>query len=140
MPASIQKFKPKIFILAMWILCFSHAKAQSHADHDVAMSKFMKFYNAEQSDSICDLFAYCQNIKDSNIWSKPEIMETKKEYGEMISFKFMGYEPGDSVRLYKTVCTKKTFCTGITIDEDKKLLTHRFHTTSPYIKKLLRKN
>lgn len=129
--------KKVVFIVSCF--CFLQSHGQTQTDYDNVMTKFMKFYNAEQSDSICHLFSESWGDMRMTLWTKAHLMETKKEYGEMNSIKFMGIEPGDA-RLYKTVCTKKTFGTGVVLDSTGKMLTHRFHTTSPYIKKLLKKN
>lgn len=131
--------KMKNLILTLSCFCFLQVHAQTQTDYDSVMAKFMKFYNAEQADSICNLFADSWGKAKKTLWTKEDILENKKEYGEMTSITFMGIEPGDA-RLYKTVCTKKTFGTGVVLDSTSKMLTHRFHTTSPYIKKLLKKN
>jgi hypothetical protein len=129
----------KNLIIFLFGVCFFQTYGQTQAEYDNAMARFMKFYNANQADSICNLFSDTWGEHKKTLWTSQDLMETKREYGEMTSFKYMGVEPGDSIRLYKTVCTKKTFGTGISLDTDNKMLTHRFHTTSPYIKKLLRK-
>jgi hypothetical protein len=130
----------KNLILILSCFCFLQMNGQKQTDYDNAIANFMKFYNAGQADSICNMFSGTWGEKKKTLWTDDDIRELKKEYGEMKAFKYMDIEPGDSVRLYKAVCAKKTFGMGVSLDKNNKMLTHRFDTTSPYIKMLLKKN
>ena len=94
-------------ILIMACFSFLKAMAQDQKDYDHVMNKFIQFYNAEQADSICSLFADSWGEMRATLWTKEHILENKKEYGEMSSIIYVGVEPGNA-RLYKTVCAKKT--------------------------------
>lgn len=118
---------------------------QTKADYENAMSKFMKFYNARQGDSINAMFsAEWDDMKKTHpLWTNEQGAEMLKEYGSLKSFKFIGVDKTDPARVYvfKTVFSKagvKT--TSLTLDKHNRLGTFRLITESDGIDKLLKKS
>lgn len=120
---------------------------QSKADYDHVMSRFVNFFNHDQSDSLCMMYRENKNRKadDHNcMWNPDQLKSFLNYYGELKSFKYMGTEPGDHVTLIKiefnkTVDGRSGYAIGMTLDKQNNIDIFRFFTTSPYIDSLLRK-
>ena len=92
-------------------------------------------------DSVRHMFSPTtwSDFSPEQLWSTGECADLQKKYGDIKSFTYIGVMDDDStLKLYKTVTTKKTFATGISIDKDSKLETFRFHTSSPHIDRLMK--
>lgn len=113
---------------------------KSETDYEKVMEQFKGYYNQQQADNIVNMFSNPEQMK--GFMNSKMVDELMKDYGKLISFKFLGLE-GDNkyedVALFKMVCEKSVHVMGISIDKDNKLGTFRFETSSTYIDKLLAK-
>ena len=123
----------------MFCLYFVQGNAQNKAEYENVVGKFMKFYNNNQPDSICNLFADSWGKARKTLWTAEKLKEIKDEFGLMNSYKYMDGKPGDLL-LYRVVFEKSTHAMGLSLDKKSKLLTFRFKTTSDAIEKLLQQN
>ncbi len=129
----------KRLLIVLFCLYFVQSYAQKKADYDNVVGKFMKFYNNDQPDSICDLFAISWGEARETLWTAEKLKKIKDEFGMMKSYKYMDSKPG-GLLLYKVVFEKSTHAMGLSLDKKSKLLTFRFKTTSDSIEELLRQN
>ncbi len=129
----------KIFLLLICFYVFE-SSAQKQTYYETVIGKFMKFYNADQADSICNLFADSWGKTKATIWKPEDIKELKEKYGAMKSYKYMQMERKSDIALFKCVFEKTSdFCMGVSLDKKKKMKTFRFKTESDYINDLLKK-
>lgn len=126
----------------MLSLCLSFiaiaAFSQSKADYEHTMNKFMKFYNHNQADSIRNMFSDSYAKLKDRLMPMDLLLELKKKYGKMESYKYIGVTPEDTVTIFKTVFTKHKQATGILLNKENKMETFRFETTSEEIDSLLK--
>ncbi len=134
-----------LFLLVVTLPFMS--SAQSQADYEHTVAKFMKFYNANQPDSICSQYSDEWGEAKKTLWTKEKTDDIKKRYGKMISYKFLdlyndgtGDGGGSGLAFFKTKFEKSTHIMGITLNKKNELLTFRFKTTSPHIDSLLAAN
>lgn len=81
--------------------------AQTKADYNKVMNKFVKFYNAGKGDSILKLWALKDRKSIEWMWSPKEMAKLHDQYGLIKSVKYMGKEDdGSSAVAYQTVFTK----------------------------------
>ncbi len=120
----------KLFALLVFLLPLAVA-AQTKIHYEKAMSKFQKFYNKGQGDSINAMFGHIpDDMKFSRrLWTDDTNAERLKEYGKLKSFKFIGIDESDPEKVYvfKTIFSKagaKT--TSLTLYEDNSVGTFRF--------------
>ncbi len=119
-----------------WIVFFLIpvvSKAQSVKDYEIAMTKFQKFYNAGQGDSINSMFGHSTGIflNGRPMWNDIDMKSVIKEYGALQSCKFLGVDTTDpdSVYVFETRFSKKgKKMTSLTLEKDYKLGTFRFIT------------
>jgi hypothetical protein len=116
--------------------------AQKQADYEQAMSRFVKFYNNNQGDSIKNMWPPKERGDwMDKMWSKERIESNQKEYGKILSYKYIGIDtedPNPGLAVFKTqfsVVGWKT--TSMTLEKGHYLSTFRFITSSDGIKKLL---
>ena len=133
------------FILMKYLLSFamflspSLCMSQTREDFDDIMMKFVRYYNAKQIDSIHNLASDSWGDGKAFLWNDKSVEKLHKEYGKIISHKYAGEDTNDyNIQFYKMVAEKKVFMTGLTLEEDKKLGTFRFHTSSRFIDSLLK--
>jgi len=118
--------------------------SQTKTDHEYAMSRFKKFYNNKQGDSIVKMWPsdapYIGSIKRS--WNKEMLESLHEKYGKLLSYEYVGIDKDDSnpglavfITKYSVVGEKTT---SLTLDEKKYLSTFRFITSSDGIDKLLK--
>jgi hypothetical protein len=106
--------------------------------YEEVMKQFQRFYNNGQTDSIANLFSRHPEQADEPFYTKNEMQEMTRDYGKIISFKYMARDDRDpSVVLFKIICEKSTHVMGFSIDKYAKFETYRFETSSLYIDKLL---
>jgi hypothetical protein len=129
----------KKLLVVLFCLYFIQGNAQRKTDYENVVDKFMKFYNNNQPDSICDLYADSWGDARKTLWTAEKLKKIKDEFGTMKSYKYMDGKPGDLL-LYKVVFEKSTHAMGLSLDKKSKLLTFRFKTTSDSIEKLLQQN
>lgn len=137
-----QPFKMKTLALLGFLLPMA-VTAQTKADYEHVMAKFQKFYNAGQGDSIQAMSKpFIQLISKNNpLWTNERNAEALKQFGKLKSFAFLGIDKTDpdNVYVFQTFFRKagaKT--TSLTLDENSKLGTFRFMTTSDGIDDLLK--
>lgn len=113
----------------------SSSHAQTQGTYELAMNKFMNYFNKNQGDSIGNMFGSGQSI-----FNQGSVESMRKHYGKIRFFQYMGIDPSDSVRLFKIVLVKLTEpkVTGILLDKDDKVTALHFFTSSPYIDSLLK--
>ena len=118
--------------------------AQTKKDYHQAMAKFQRLYNAGQGDSIHAMFkpSVQTAIAEHPLWTNERNAKALKEFGTLKSFKFIGIDKTDpeNVYVFQTIFSKagvKT--TSLTLDENSRLGTFRFITTSEGIDDLLKK-
>lgn len=108
---------------------------QHRKDYSEMVQKFVKYYNGNQSDSICTLFQARAN--NECFWLKTDNYST---YGEIINYKYLGIDPIEKVTIYKIQFKNKgTKAISFTLANGR-FETFRFDTSSEYIQKLLAKN
>lgn len=129
----------KKLLIVLFTFYFIQGNAQKKSDYENAVGKFMKFYNNNQPDSICDLFSDSWGKARNTLWTPEKLKKLKDEFGTMKSYTYMDGNPGDLL-LYKVVFEKSTHAMGLSLDKKSKLLTFRFKTTSDLIDSLLEQN
>ncbi len=134
----------KYFALILFLLPIAVA-GQSITDYNNAMSKFQKFYNKGQGDSINAMFGHIPNEMQSAspLWTNDQNAAFLEEYGTLKSFRFIGIDKSDpnQVYVFETIFSKAGAKTSsLTLYNDYTLGTFRFITTSEEIKELLRKS
>lgn len=132
------------FALVIFLLPIAVA-GQSKTDYENAMSKFQKFYNAGEGDSINAMSKSSIQLatKNNPMWTKEGNATALKQFGTLKSFTFLGIDKTDpgNVYVFQTFFSKagaKT--TSLTLDENSRLGTFRFITTSESINDLIRKS
>jgi len=120
------------------------AVAQTKTDYQHAMAKFQRFYNRGQGDSIHTMFkpAIQAATAGNPLWTNDSNADLLKQFGTLKSFTFLGIDKTDpaGVYVFRTFFSKagaKT--TSLTLDENSRLGTFRFMTTSEGIDQLLKK-
>lgn len=118
--------------------------AQTKTDYQHAMAKFQRFYNAGQGDSIHAMFKPAVQVTTASrpLWTSESNAAALKQFGTLKSFTFLGIDKTDpsNVYVFQTFFSKagaKT--TSLTLDENFRLGTFRFMTTSEGIDDLLKK-
>lgn len=131
----------QLLILILLVPCIGFA--QSRADYDKFMEKFVRLYNTKQSDSLVNMWKYNEEFDEwtRKVWSNDKLTEKHKEYGKIIAYKYLGIDtedPSPGLAVYETnfsVVGWKT--TSFTIDSGY-LSTFRPITSSKGIDKLLK--
>ena len=123
--------------------------AQTKADYENALGKFMRFYNNNQSDSIDAMFLMeMRNVSaPDKVWSAKKTAAFYKECGSMKSYSYLGRQDKKdpkSVIVFKAVFEKSTHALAFTLEKepqtgDYKLGTFRFKTISDETDKMLKK-
>jgi hypothetical protein len=131
-------------LLLILLLSPCLALAQTQPAHEHAMSRFMKFYNNKQCDSIVNMWPadapYIGSIKRS--WNKEVVESLHTKYGKLLSYEYVGIDTEDSnpgLAVFKTkysVVGEKT--TSLSLDDKNYLSTFRLITSSDGIDKLLK--
>lgn len=114
------------------------ASAQTKADYEQIIGKFVTVYNDKQPEQICKLFSYKWGPNFNCMWDK-HFTDTYNEYGKIISCKYMGKVSSDpGIIAFKVVFEKKgTKAMSLSLEEDKKFGTFRFDTSSDEIQAML---
>jgi hypothetical protein len=121
----------------------TNTKLPSTVDFERAMTKFVKFYNHKQNDSIVSMWPANEKADLDRMWTDEMIERSHKTYGTIISFKYLGIDTKDAnpgLAVFKTEFSKagkKT--TSLTLDNENHLGTFRFITSSEGIDELLKK-
>lgn len=126
------------------LIVFSSIRCDAQSKHDFEhiMSKFMKFYNNGQKDSLQSLLSTKIDRSERNMFNKPELLqEMKKETGVLRSYKYILTDSSDVdangrlmslfiINCSKKVNNQKAFAFNISLDQDNKIYNWRFITTS----------
>jgi hypothetical protein len=102
------------------------------------MEQFKNYYNNKRADNIVNMFSDPGEMK--SFFTPESLDRLMNDYGKMISYKYVARDDGDgdsNVALFKTVFDKSVHMFGISINENNKMETFRFETSSSYIDKLL---
>jgi hypothetical protein len=118
--------------------------AQTKADYEHVMTKFQRFYNAGQGDSIEAMFRPDIRAVTASrpMWTKESNATALKEFGMLKSFSFLGIDKTDpsNVYVFQTFFSKVgDETTSLTLDKSSRLGTFRFMTSSEGIDDLLKK-
>lgn len=131
-------------IIAMFLLInVPHsAFSQTKLDYENAIMKVRKYYNNNQSDSLCRMF---QNYHVNGIclWDSEDIKSTQDNFGKIESFRYMFIDTltrHKGVTLIKVVASKRTFIIGCILNEDKRFKKFEWNIGSTYIDSLIYKN
>ena len=127
----------KFLMIALLLLPFITI-AQTKQDYEKAMAAFVKYYNNQQSDSICTA-----NFSDAAncFWAKIRPERIYKEYGRIIEFKYLGIAEKDpeNVTVFKVNFERKGVkAMSFNLNEENKFLTFRFDTIDDEIEDMLR--
>ncbi|MCD6011721.1 MAG: hypothetical protein K0Q79_1583 [Flavipsychrobacter sp.] len=108
------------------------------ADYEKAMTKFKDCYNSGSGNCVDKLL-----VPESKGWiNDKHLKEMQNEYGKILAVKYLSMEldnPYQDVALFQMTCEKSVHCMGISLDENSKIGTLRFKTTSNYIDWVLAK-
>ena len=131
----------KLLVLLLLFILPVIAFSQTKADYQYVMDKFIKFYNAQQYDSVYNLFSN-EGKKFITIERNAETLKRFMEkYGKVTSYKYLGIDSldPDVVTVFTTkwsIAGDKT--TSFTLDKENKFMDWRFITSSDGIDKLLK--
>ena len=129
------------YLLLLSLLCPCCARAQSEADYQNTMARFVRFYNKGLKDSVCTLFP--KREKTGCFWALADASREERmleRYGRIISYKYLGIDTTDEeqVRVFKVVFAKAgTKATSFTLSEDGLFGTFRLITSSEGIEYML---
>lgn len=109
--------------------------AQKKADYELVMSKFTRYYNHEQVDSI--------NMLDAGkgYWELENLRSMKKSMGDILSFKYLGVDTSDrnKVHVFKVKLSKDGIkAVSFTLNKTNHTETFRFTTSSDEIERMLK--
>ena len=124
------------------IACLLPALAfgQSKADAERVMSRFQKFYNAGQDDSLYYMFSAGDRKYITRAENDNSMKGQRNSDGQLLSFSYLGIDSEDPghVTVFKTKWSKTGDKTSsFTLDKESKFATFRLGTSSPGIDKLL---
>lgn len=120
------------------------ASAQTEKDYQDVMDKFVRYYNADLTDSICTLFPERTERPGMECfwrWAQQDGSSLKK-YGKIKSYQYLGKVTQDpeKVAVFKVVYAKKgTKALSFNLPENHKFGTFRFDTTDDEIAAMLKK-
>jgi len=127
------------YILIALLAIPSISFAQTKPDYEHAIGKFMKFYNSGQTDSIISQYSDMWGSNKPGLWTPEQNKKLQEKYGKMISYKYLGMSKEDNVAVFRTVFSKSTHATSLSLDKQKKIETFRFDTMSDEIKVMMKK-
>lgn len=99
--------------------------AQSEQDYAHLVDKFVKYYNKQQTDSICTLFPDEKSTGIKCFWKGASTDGTYNMYGKITAYEYMGADGPDGRKLtmYKVVFSKKGVMTmKFNVDENHKFM------------------
>ncbi len=116
------------------------AFAQTRTDYENTMTRFKRYYNNEQGDSIARMW---RNVTSFNGWTPERMKELKAKYGVITSTQYFGIDPSDpgKVVVFKTTFSKTgAHAIGLSLrpDDIRYLGTFRLKTTSPEIERMMK--
>ena len=111
--------------------------AQTKADYQKAMGKFVKFYNKKQGDSIVNLFDLKDRKSIEWMWTPKEINKLHEKYGLIKSFKYLMTAPdGNGGEAFEMMFSKiEKNVSNIILDKQKYIETLILITSEPKDKK-----
>ena len=130
------------FLSLFCLLMPALASAQSRADYDYVMNKFVKYYNASQPENINTMWPVKMRKQNANLFDTKQLEELQDKYGKINSIKFMGIDSTDPARpaVFKTVFSRAGVkATSITIQPGNFLGSVNLIATSTEIRKMLSK-
>ena len=126
------------------IICFLPilSFAQSRRDYERTMTRFMKFYNSNQGDSINEMFSdgWKEQKATKLLWTSWRNKELLDEYGTLQSVGYLGVCKSDGITIFKASFSKGgTKAIGLLLDRKNGLETFRIATQSDEIDEMLKK-
>jgi hypothetical protein len=118
--------------------------AQTQADYEHVMARFVKYYNNKQGDSIIRMWSAGERDEWTNeAWGNKSLASMHKEYGKILSCKYIGIDtedPNPGLAVFKTdLSVIGVKAISLTLEKGNYLGTFRFITSSDGINKLLKK-
>ncbi len=130
------------FLSVFFLLLPCFASAQSTADFDAAMGKFVKAYNAKDSSAIGKLWPAERRKQMERVYSAKQVTELQGKYGKINSCKFVGIDTseGNKVAVFKSVFSKAGVqATVITLNPENYLTSIRLTiTVTPELKSMFK--
>ena len=118
----------KIILFSMLLIIPAIGFSQTQADYENVMHKFMTFYNNNQPDSIVTLYSESAWGKHpiKPLWDMKKNDYFKKLLGALISYKYVGIDPKEHVRIFDTKFQADSAChMSFHLEPDKKFGTFR---------------
>ena len=130
-----------VFLISLLFLNATVTTAQTKADFEQVMKKFVEFYNHTERDSIYKMCSEKWKTKAGKIWSREELKELRRKYGEIDSFKLISFDKSviddrkEPMAVFTMVFNKyydfqNTHESWISLDEESKIYGFNFITTS----------
>ena len=122
--------------------------SQTKEEYSSVMEKFTRYYNNKQSDSIYKYILSMPFWRDVDTYSNERLSMAQEEMGKIVSWKYAGIEGTDikhrSMALFKVTYSKKSHKSHVhgmefSLDETGKIFGLGLLTTSPTIRKMLKK-
>src|SRR6185312_3740357 len=92
------------------VLCFLPMAifAQSKKDYEKTMTRFMKFYNSGQADSINEMFSdnWKERKAEKLMWTSKQNKNALEEYGTLTSVEYLGVDKKDGLSVFKATFSK----------------------------------
>lgn len=116
--------------------------SQTKKDYENAIMLVKKFYNNNQSDSLCRMLKSYKE-KGFCLWDSQIIKADHENFGKIESFRYMFMDTltrHKGVTLVKVVAAKRTFIIGCILNKDKKFEKFEWNIGSTYRDSLIFKN
>lgn len=127
-------------LLLITFLLPAAAMAQSQADYESMMNKFVKHYNKGNSEQIVAMFPKDAQKFILSAYKPEEFVSKHEEQGKIQSFRYLGIDTTDpeQVRVFRVETTKGVRTMSFNLGPDGLFGTFRQYTTSDYIEQMLR--
>lgn len=98
----------RFLILLLFLFLPVVGFAQSKADFERVMGKFMKFYNHKQGDSIVNMWSASVKKEVAGMWGPKQLDTMQQKYGKIESYKYIKIETTDygPAVFFKTIFSK----------------------------------
>ena len=110
----------QLLIILSFALMTIIAGAQTKADYQKMMTRFVKFYNNKQGDSVVKLWQFKDRKNIERLWSSEEMNKLHEKYGKITSFKYLKAGTGKNEGVGFTTIFRKLEPNGSTMQLDNK--------------------
>jgi hypothetical protein len=133
----------KHLVIALISIMPLAAYAQTKTDYIATMDKFVKFYNNNETDSICGYLFEKETAENECFWRVAERHSpARDEYGKILSYQYMDKVKKDpnSIRAFKVIFEKKGVkVMSFHVRKNRRFGTFRFDTMDDEIERMLKK-